>query len=75
MKNISITSDQIKSTETFKGLSNIQKKIHLNSNSRRAIQQSVNVVINQGNEEWFKKTNSSFYHQEIVKELVTLNQK
>jgi len=69
MKNILITVNDIKNTNVFKNLSPIQQKIHLNRNSKRAIQQSVNVVANQGNKDWFKKTNASYYHQEIVREL------
>ena len=66
-----VTVKQIRDTDTFQNLTPIQQKIYMNRNSRRAIEHSVNVVLNQGNNDWFRKTNSSFYHQEIVKELTS----
>lgn len=67
--NITIHSDEIKATETFKALSPIQQKINLNRNSRIAIQNGVNIALNRGLEVWEKQTNGSHFHIQIVKEL------
>lgn len=67
---ITITNEGIKSTKYFKSLSRIQQKITLNRTLRLAIQNGVNVVINRGNDDWYRETNSSYNSQQIVKELV-----
>lgn len=73
--NIKITSSEIKDSKAFASLTRIQQKIYLNPNSRRAIENSVNVVINIGFEKWENQTHSSCFHREVVKELVNKKKK
>lgn len=67
--NIVLNPDEIKATETFQNLTSIQKKIHLNRNSRMRIQNALNIALNRGLDVWVKQTNGSFFHVSIVKEL------
>ena len=70
--NISISLTEMKETETFKKLSDIQKKVYLNQQSRIQIENGVNISLNRGFEVWKKQTKATSFIFEIVEELFTL---
>lgn len=74
VKNIFINSNEIRETETFKKLSRIQQKINMTRTSRIAIQHAVNVCLNVGVDVWLKQTNGSWFHQQVVQEIVKKKQ-
>jgi len=71
-KNISISWDEIKKTQTFMELSPMVQKTILNRTIVKHIEHGVNVSINTGFENWQKQTAFNYTNQKIVKELFTL---
>ena len=69
-KTIKITIDIVKSTETFKCLSKVQKLIVANGVNVRHIENGVNVAMNIGFEKWDKQSQFNYISKSIVNELL-----
>lgn len=64
-----VSFDQIRSTQLFQSLTKIQRKIFLNPNTRRVIQNGVNVVNSIGFKKWKGQTAFNKKNEEVIKEL------
>lgn len=70
-----ITTDQVKETEAYKGLSKmLQKMVVSRNNMKNAIQHGVSVVNNIGFDAWDKQTTSRPHNRLIIQELTGNNQ-
>lgn len=66
-----ITTDNIRETEAFKGLSSIVQKITLSRNNvLNSINYNVTLIGNIGYEKWDKQTNVRSYNRQIIEELI-----
>lgn len=65
-----ITTDKIRETEAFKGLSYIVQKIALSRNNvLNSIDHNVTLIGNIGFEKWDQQTNVKRYNRQIIEEL------
>jgi hypothetical protein len=71
-KNISVSWEEIRKTQTFMDLSPMVQKTILNRTVVKHIEHGVNVSINAGFECWQKQTAFNATNQKIVKELFEL---
>lgn len=65
-----ITIEKVQSTETFKKLNDIQKKITASRNNVRQIQDGLNIAKNIGFDAWSKSNKYYHVNKSIIQELL-----